>query len=72
MDRENKAASVLQEALHGHTSVPVLGCFGPKEVGKGKNRQHLPMADFSREETQCLDATSDQKVSDDSRVEANR
>lgn len=52
--------------------MPLLGCFGPKEVGKGKDRQHLPMADFSREETQCLATTSDQKVSDDSRVEANR
>lgn len=49
--------------VHADAPVAVLGHSHPQEVGKEKDRQHLPMADSSREETRCLAATSKQKLS---------
>lgn len=49
--------------VHADDPVAVLRHSGPQEVGKGKDRQRFHMADSSREETQCLAATSKQKLS---------
>lgn len=49
--------------VHADAPVAVLGHSGPQEVGKGKDRQHFPIADSSREETQCLAGTSKYKLS---------
>lgn len=59
MGSEKKSAHLL-EACACRWSRVALEFFGPQEVGKGKDRQHFPMAGSSREETS---ATSKQKLS---------
>ena len=58
-----KGAHLLLVTCTCRCSSAVLGHPGPRAVGRGKDGQRFPMAGSSREDAQCLAATSKQKLS---------